>query len=301
MSPSAEGTAPRASVVVPAYHSDSTIGAFLDGLRAQTFEDFEAIVVNSSQEERTARIVAERFPAARFEQSPERLLPHAARNRGVELARGRLLVFTDPDCVPAPDWLATLVAASERGNDVVAGAMDLIGATAYERATHLCKFAHWLPGGDEGPRTIAPTANALYTRDVWESVGPFRGDSFSSDALHSWEAAARGFQPWFEPNAVVSHRHAGNLRSLMRERRIRGEDFARLRADREGRSRAWAAAHLAVLPAIPLLELGRVGRSAVSSGWGQAFVRTAPLQLAVNAAWALGEARTHTRMLLGRR
>jgi GT2 family glycosyltransferase len=281
-------------VIVPAYHSDATIGAFLDALEGQTFTDFEAVVVNSSQEERTGRIVAERFPAARFEQSPERLLPHAARNRGVELANGALLVFTDPDCVPARDWLVMLVAASER-HGVVVGAMDLIGASAYERAVHLCKFAPWLPGAPEGPRAIAPTANVLYTREAWNAVGPFPGDVFSGDTVHSWRAAARGFQPWFEPRAVVAHQHGGDLRSFLRERRVRGEDFARLRLAEERRSRAWAAAHLAAAPAIPFLELARIGRRAVGAGWGEAFFRTAPLQLAGNAAWALGEARAHAQ------
>ena len=288
------------SVVVPAYHSDSTIGDFLEGLRAQTFRDFETIIVNSSPEDRTGQIVASQFPDARFEQSSQRLLPHAARNWGVELARGRLIVFTDPDCVPAPDWLGNLIAANERGHDVVVGAMDLIGTSAYEQAVHLCKYADWLPGGAEGPRTIAPTANALYAREVLETVGPFRGDSFSSDTLHSWHARARGFEPWFTPDAVVAHQHAGDIRSFLRERRIRGEDFARLRVVEGRHSPGWAAAHLAALPAIPFLELSRVAGKAVSCGWGKAFARTAHLQLAANTAWALGEARTHARVLAGR-
>jgi GT2 family glycosyltransferase len=292
---SAERAAPLVSVIVPAYHSDSTIEAFLEGLRKQTFTDFETIIVNSSPEDRTAKLVAERFPAAHFEQSPHRLLPHAARNRGVDLARGRLIVFTDPDCVCAPDWLKALVEASRQGHSVVVGAMDLAGSTAFERAVNLCKFASWLPGGPAGRRTIAPTANALYTREVWEAVGPFRGDSFSSDTLHSWHAAAKGFHPWFEPGALVAHQHGGDMRSFLRERRTRGEDFARLRIAEEKRSRAWAALHLLVLPAIPWLELARVGRRAIGSGWTRAFLRTAPLQLAANTAWALGEARTHAR------
>ena len=108
-----------------------------------------------------------------------------------ELARGALLAFTDPDCVPARDWLERLVAASDSGHGLVVGAMALRGGSAYERAVHLCKYAHWLPGGPEGPRTIAPTANALYTREAWKATGTFRGDSFSSDTLHSWQAAAR--------------------------------------------------------------------------------------------------------------
>jgi glycosyltransferase involved in cell wall biosynthesis len=287
---------PRVSVVVPAYHSDGTIGEFLDGLRGQTYRDFETVVVSSSPEERTGRVVAERLPEAQFEQSAERLLPHAARNRGVELARGSLLAFTDPDCVPAPDWLERLVAASDSGHGLVVGAMALRGGSAYERAVHLCKYAHWLPGAPEGPRTIAPTANALYTREAWKAIGPFRGDSFSSDTLHSWQAAARGFQPWFEPRAVVAHSHGGDMRSFLRERHSRGEDFARMRVKEEARSRAWAAVHLAALPAIPFLELARLGRSASRAGWTRDFATTAPLQLLANTAWALGEARAHARL-----
>ena len=292
---------PRVSVVVPAYHSDGTIGEFLDGLRAQSYRDFETVIVSSSQEPRTGRIVAERLPEARFEQAPTLLLPHAARNRGVELARGSLLAFTDPDCVAEPAWLERLVAAGDRGHGLVVGAMALRGTSTYERAVHLVKFAHWLPGAPEGVRSIAPTANALYTREAWEAIGPFRGDSFSSDTVHSWNAAARGFRPWFEPAAVVAHTHDGDLRSFLRERHSRGEDFARVRMTEEKRSRAWAAAHLAALPAIPLLELARVGRSAVRAGWAREFAATAPLQLAANAAWALGEARAHARVAAGLR
>jgi GT2 family glycosyltransferase len=175
--------------------------------------------------------------------------------------------------------------------------MDLIGDGAYEKAVHLCKFAPWLPGAPEGPRTIAPTANALYTREAWNAVGPFPGDVFSGDTVHSWRAAARGFRPWFEPKAVVAHRHGGDVRSFLRERRARGEDFARLRISEERRSRAWAAVHLAATPAVPFLELARIGRRAVGAGWGGTFLRTVPLQLAANAAWALGEARADAQAL----
>ena len=288
---------PRASVVVPAYHSDATIGGMLDGLRGQTFVDFELIVVNSSQEGRTERIVREKLPHTRFEQSPERLLPHGARNRGVELARGSLLAFTDPDCVPEPAWLERMVAASDRGHQVVVGAMGLLDQSRYARAVHLCKFSHWLPGAGEGHRAIAPTANALYTRDAWDAIGPFRADSFSSDTLHSWSASRLGFRPWFEPTAIVSHHHDGTMRSFLRERDLRGEDFARIRASEGGHSRGWAAARLVTVPAVPLVELVRVGVSAGRAGWGRPFATTAPLQLAANTAWAIGEARAYARLL----
>jgi len=177
-------SAPCASVVVPAYHSDATIGRLLDGLRAQTFGDFELIVVNSSQEGRTEQIVRENLPEARFEQSRRRLLPHAARNRGVEVARGLLLAFTDPDCVPEPTWLERLVAASDRGHGLVVGAMDLLDTSAYARAVHLCKFAHWLPGASEGHRTIAPTARRAPSCTSAASAGrTLRGSALPRAAI----------------------------------------------------------------------------------------------------------------------
>jgi GT2 family glycosyltransferase len=274
--------------------------AFLEGLRQQTFTDFETIIVNSSAEEQTAKLVAECFPNARFVQSKTRLLPHEARNRAVELARGRRLVFTDPDTRADAGWLDALVKASNRGHQVVVGAMGLVGNSALERAVHLCKFSSWLPGGREGPRKVAPTANVLYTREVWNAVGAFRGDSFSSDTLHSWLASDKGFQPWFEPAAVVSHRHGGTFRSFLRERYIRGADFAQIRIAHERRSKWWIALHLIGLPAIPFLEFARVAGRALGRGWAWCFVRTIPLQLAANAAWAVGEATTHARIVFGR-
>ena len=292
--------APLVSVIVPAYNSFGTIPEFLCALRRQTFTDFETIIVNSSPETQTGKLVAEGLPEAHFEQSPVRLLPHAARNRGVELAKGRLLVFTDPDCVAESGWLRALVEANQRGHRVVVGSMGLIGTSAFERAVHLCKFSSWLPGLPEGRAIIAPTANALYAREVWDAIGPFQGDSFSSDTLHTWRAAAKGFPAWFEPKAVVSHHHEGNMRSFLRERYIRGADFARLRVREEKRSKTWALVHLHALPAIPFLELVRVFLRAIRSGWLGPFIQTAPLQLAANSAWALGEARTHARLVLGK-
>src|SRR5207237_10679355 len=118
-----------------------------------------------------------------------------------------------------------------------------------------------------------------------------------SDTLHSWHATTKGFPPWFEPGAVVAHRHGGNIRSFLRERRVRGQDFARLRVAEEKRSRAWTGLHLLALPAIPFIELARLRPRAMVARWTRAFIATAPLQLAANIAWAIGDGQTHARIL----
>ena len=100
-----DSTGPTASVIIPAYESHTTVAATLGPLLDQARAiGAEVIVVDSSPGPQTADVV-ERFSEVRLERSAQRLLPHAARNLGVELAKGQILVFTDPDCIPAEGWL----------------------------------------------------------------------------------------------------------------------------------------------------------------------------------------------------
>jgi GT2 family glycosyltransferase len=291
---------PRVSVVIPAYYSDGTIAACLGALRAQTFRRFETIVVNSSPETRTREVVAAQFPEVAFVQSQVRLLPHAARNRGVELARGPLLAFTDPDCVARSDWLDRLVQAQSEGHSIVGGSMGLRpGVSWFEKGVHLCKF-HWILSGQvSGPRWILPTANVCCSREVWEAAGPFDGDRFSGDALFSWRAARAGYQPWFEPGAVVEHRHEETVRSFWRQRLDRGLDFARARVQHERWSKLRALGYLMVVPLLPLLVMARAARDALGAGWAAPFVSTIPVQFLGHLAWSLGEARAQMSVLFG--
>lgn len=289
---------PRVSVIIPAYYSYETVETCLGAIRAQTFRDLEVILINSSPEEITDKIVTTRFPEVIFRQSPKRLLPHAARNYGVNIARGEILVFTDPDCKARSDWLARLVEAHDAGHSVVGGSMGLGTRHWIERGVHLSKFSWLLSGLPSGPRQVIPTANASYLRRVWDIVGPFEGNLFSGDTLLSWRAFSKGFIPWFEPRAVVEHRHAGNLCFYWHEFFERGKEFAGVRVKFEHWSRWRVAAYLILLPALLLLVLMRAGRDAFRSGWGLNFVLTLPVQMIFKLAWSLGEARTHFRLVI---
>jgi glycosyltransferase involved in cell wall biosynthesis len=290
---------PQVSVLIPAYFSDDTLAECLLSLRHQSFRDFEVILVNSSPDD-GARRVAQQFPEVVFEQAPRRLLPHAARNRGAERARGEILVFTDPDCRADPAWLARLIEAHRAGHHLVCGSIELQDKPGdwFARGVHLCKYSFRLSGLRAGHTWVAGTANASCTRLVWESIGPFDGDRFAGDALYSWRAAAKTWQPWFEPRAITEHRYTGTFRSFCRERYSRGQDFADARVTFE----RWPFARLGMyLMAVPVLVLVAVTRGAIEAfraGWGRQFVWTFPLQVAGHAAWSLGEAVTHLRLML---
>ena len=92
--------APTLSIVIPAYDSHATLGGCFEAIGKQTFREFELVVVDSGPSDESERIVRRDFPWVRFERAPGRLLPHAARNRGVEISSAEVIVFTDPDIYP---------------------------------------------------------------------------------------------------------------------------------------------------------------------------------------------------------
>ncbi len=107
---------PTVSVIMPAYNAAATLPRALDSLLAQTYTDWEAVLVNDGSTDATAEIAGEY--AAR--DSRIRLIHQenagvsAARNRAIENAAGRYLAFLDTDDWMASEMLAVLTDAAAR-------------------------------------------------------------------------------------------------------------------------------------------------------------------------------------------
>ncbi|KZN24109.1 hypothetical protein A4G99_06565 [Haladaptatus sp. R4] len=90
---------PRISVIIPTYNDEDDIGRTLDSLRAQTFQDFEVIVVDDG-DDGTADIVRE---------SPYRVVERtttgiaSALNRGIDEAEGEYIARHDADDTSHPE------------------------------------------------------------------------------------------------------------------------------------------------------------------------------------------------------
>jgi glycosyltransferase involved in cell wall biosynthesis len=97
-----EQPAPRVSVIIPAYNTAPLIGACLDSVFAQTFQDFEAIVVNDGSPD-TPDLEKALEPYMNrivyIQQANKRAA--GARNTGIAHARGEFLAFLDSD----DEWL----------------------------------------------------------------------------------------------------------------------------------------------------------------------------------------------------
>jgi GT2 family glycosyltransferase len=293
--------APEVSIVVPVYLSERTLAGFLDALGRQTFRDFETILVDSGPTSACERVVAARSEPIVYVRSAERLLPQAGRNAGAARARGRRLVFTDPDVYAARDWLERLVAAHRDTGHVIVGALSCHGRVWLDRGIHLCKFSKWLPGGERRPVDMSPTANMLVPKAVFESVGGFHGDMLMGDTTLSRELVRSGRTLLLEPHAVVEHDHAGAVRPFLRERWGRGVLYGRLRGGwmRERKASLLLLLAASVLPARVASNVARCAGHAFRAGEGAAFLATFPVVVLGFSASILGEARGYAEALFG--
>jgi glycosyltransferase involved in cell wall biosynthesis len=109
-------SSPRVSVIVPTFNRPEFLPRALESLRAQTFEDFEVIVVNDAgkpvEELALAHGPGGKVTYFRLGRNVDRA---AARNAALRLARGRYVAYLDDDDRFLPAHLATLVAALEGG------------------------------------------------------------------------------------------------------------------------------------------------------------------------------------------
>ena len=98
------------SIIIPVYNAEKTLERCLNSIRAQSFDDYEVLLIDDGSEDGSfaiCRALAERD--ARFKaMHKENRGPSAARNEGLKRVRGRYVCFIDSDDFAAPDYLESL-------------------------------------------------------------------------------------------------------------------------------------------------------------------------------------------------
>ena len=108
----------KVSIIIPCYNSEAYLGACMDSVLAQTMEDFEAILIDDGSVDGTlavAQAYAERDTRVRVLAQENRGVA-AARNLGLEHARGEWITFVDSDDLLPEDALQTMLSGA--GGDV---------------------------------------------------------------------------------------------------------------------------------------------------------------------------------------
>ncbi len=183
-------TAPRVSVVVPAFENAPYIRAAVASVLAQTYPDFELVVADHSSSDGTWEILQEfaSDPRVRLLRTPAGGGAVRNWNRVTEAARGELVKLVCGDDLLAPEALATQVATFDAHGDgvvMVASARDILDASGRVviRGHGLGGLSGRVPGREAIRRSVVRGANifgepccVLLRRSALEAAGGWHGD-----------------------------------------------------------------------------------------------------------------------------
>lgn len=214
---------PLVSVVVPVYNERRIIHRCLDALLAQTYpqDRREILVVDNNSTDGTPDVVQQYPVKLLYERGIQ--TSYAARNRGIRHAQGEIVAFTDADCVPQPDWLASLVSGFSDAN--VVGCAGVVRPLETENIIgQFIGRVHPLSSQVVGGLWYVITANAAYRRSALLAAGLFEEQLFTAgDIDMSLRLQLEGYgEIWPVPEAVVLHSYDESWKAMWRRFRRYG-------------------------------------------------------------------------------
>ncbi len=213
---------PLVSLVIVAWNSKAHLSLCLQKLSAQTFQDFEVIIIDNGSQDDAAEDALRRFPHLRIklEKLAENRGFAAANNIGAKLATGTWLALLNADAYPEPDWLEMLMQAAQNNpafsffssRQIQASQPHLLDGDGdvYHVSGLAWRRGYNLPceKNAQPQEVFSPCgASALYLREEFLQAGGFDEDFFSyhEDVDLGFRLRLLGKRCLHVPQAVVHH------------------------------------------------------------------------------------------------
>jgi len=181
------------SVVIPVYNVEKYAERCFLSVAAQTYKDFEAILVDDGSTDGSGKLCDE------FQQKDSRFrVLHkkngglsSARNAGIRLAKGEYIAFVDSDDIVSPEFLSRLYAAAKSsgadmsmcGNKVFSSVNE-IGEERAPSPVKVITYDDYLRDIFKYHETYIPAWDKLYKRSIFDEIafpeGKIHEDTFTS-------------------------------------------------------------------------------------------------------------------------
>ncbi len=212
---------PLVSIIVLNWNGASILSRCLNAIAAQTFRDFELIVIDNASTDQSIEGIESRWPGLRLLALDHNLDFAVANNRGAAIARGEWLAFLNNDAFPESAWLAELIHAASDNRKISFFSSRIIYADQPDQLQnsgdvyHISGFA-WprdnhqnIAQAQRGSAEVfSPcAAAAFYKRKPFLEVNGFDEDfrSHLEDIDLGFRLRLRGHRCLYVPQAVVAH------------------------------------------------------------------------------------------------
>lgn len=214
------------SIIVPAYNAERYLGACVESIISQSETDWELLLVDDGSTDTTGKLCDEYMRADSRIRAIHRENGglSAARNTGIDSARGDYITFLDSDDVFAPTFLErTLAAVRETGAEIAGTSYEPFNEeipvwrrraecerrrieSAPRRAVIQALYQRGLKGS--GARMESSAWGKLYAKSLWEGIR-FREGQWYEDLDIFYRLWPRAGKIVFIPEALMGYRQHG--------------------------------------------------------------------------------------------
>lgn len=218
------------SVIIPVFNDSQRLKKCLEALEHQSYpQDFYEIIVIDNNSTEEIKTVVEKFSQVLLGFEPV-AGSYLARNKGISLAKGEIIAFTDADCIPATNWIETgvkkLLTVENCG--LVAGKIefyfqnpDSINAVEFYDSIIFLNQQKYIE------QHFGVTANLFTFAHVFQTVGLFN-PSLKSSGDRDWgnRVFAQGYQQIYADDVCVQHPAINSFKKLCKKLiRLTGGDY----------------------------------------------------------------------------
>jgi len=227
-------SAPKYSVIVPVYNRPEELRELLASLEAQSYKDFEVLIVEDGSTKRSEGVYEEFAGKLRIQYfTKPNTGPGPSRNFGFQHAQGQYFVVFDSDCILPPEYFEIVERQRSQQSLDAWGGPDrghenftaLQQAMAYTMSSVLTTGG--IRGGKNQSDNFQPRSfNMGISRKVWEATGGFKFERLAEDIELSVRMRKAGFKVGLISEAFVYHKRRTSLSQFFRQ----VEGFGRGRA-----------------------------------------------------------------------
>jgi len=215
-------------VIIPNWNGIAHLTACLETLGAQTYREFETVVVDNASSDGSVALIESKFPAVSVIRLDENKGFGAAMNIALREARNDFVACLNNDTETDPGWLGELVACLERHPRAAAATSKMLAMNERNRiddcgdilTTYFRAYARGRGEQDKGQydeevQVFGASGGAsLWRSEVARELGYFDEDLFAyyEDVDLSFRAHLAGYECWYAPKAVVFHAGGGTSR-----------------------------------------------------------------------------------------
>ena len=199
-------TQPFISIIIPVYNDLEGLEKLLPSLTRQSWpaDRYEVIVVDNGSKQDPAQITSAHNVTLLYEKDTQS--SYAARNKGIQHAKGDIFAFIDSDCRACEDWLsAAMRTMTQTHADLVGGKVTFTlsekpRAAEYFDAVSNFQFEEKIKRGTCG------AGNLFVKKEIFDRIGLFPPHVKSGgDVYFSKKATDSGFKLVYAPHAQVFH------------------------------------------------------------------------------------------------